>query len=261
MWNIVKAQNYQLKRDNLVIYVFIFAVVLLIVLSLMDVTDLGAMTGSDYVASMGNGPFVVFLLLTLILTPRICGWDFADKTMNYEVLAGHNRKQVYWGRVLSSILWCLTANIILIFLPILIFTLAGGWGVSMNPGGALLRCFLVLFPLFRLICELVLLTFILKTWHLSLAIGFVFFYVVEFIALVLEEMQDINITVQLISSNVLKLLDFSQYSVEYIGGEDVTVYHTALDAAMVSGSVIVSLVVGVVCLMLGYWMFKRSDLK
>lgn len=260
MWNIIKAQNYQTKSDNVVVYAFLAGLFLLSV-SFLDADSLADMTGSLYLAVAGAGIPIVLVIITLILTARICGWDYADKTMNYEVLAGHSRGEVYWGRIISSMLWGMTGGIVLTLLPVLIFTVMNGWGCSMSLQGAVRHLLLLLFPMLRLICEFALLTFLLRSCYVAMIVGWVLYASINIITMVVEEASDLKLTVQFAATNMTRLLDFGNYTVGYIDGKDVMIYDTALDSALAVQSVAVSLLAGAVCLMIGYICFKKSDMN
>ena len=73
-------------------------------------------------------------------------------------------------------------------------------------------------------------------------------------------MNNYKLTVQLASMNVYRLINFEKSSFAYINGEDVIVYETAVEPSFLIGTVIVSLIVGIVCLLVGYLYFKKSDM-
>lgn len=106
MRNIIKALNYQTKTDN-VTYYSLFVVLFLAVISFID-ADLSELTGSMYIAAMGESYFALLpVFVILMLGVRILGWDYGDKTMNYEILSGHHRREVYFARVIVSHIWCI----------------------------------------------------------------------------------------------------------------------------------------------------------
>lgn len=259
MWNIIKAQNYQTRGDNVVIYGFL-ACLLPLLVSFLNQDSFGNMTGSLYLVHAGEVlPFVI-VIITLVLTTRICGWDYADKTMNYEVLAGHSRGEVYWGRIIASMLWGMGAGIVITFLPVLLFTVVNGWGFSISFKGALMRLLLLLFPMFRLVCEFALLTFLLRSCYVAMIIGWVLYGTANIITMIAEETAKLRFTVQLASANMSSLLNFENYTIGYIDGEDIMLYDTALDASLTVGSVVVSVAVGAGCLVIGYICFKKGDM-
>lgn len=93
MWNIMKSQNYQTRGDNLVIYGFLIAFVFPVLGLLMggDSIIFEDLNGGMYLMiSSSMFPFAA-MIMSLITATRICGWDSTDKTINYEIMAGHSR--------------------------------------------------------------------------------------------------------------------------------------------------------------------------
>lgn len=263
MWNIMKAQNYQIRRDNLCIYALLAGLLLSLfaVLTEGDISSIGDWTGSEYLAMAGGNFFIIFLVISLIFVPRICGWDSVDKTMNYEVLSGHYRREVYFGRIFISLLWVMISGMILTILPVGLFSALQDWGCSMNLREVALRYVLALFPLFRLICEFALLTFLIRNCYAAMVIGFVLCdgaIIIDIV--VIEELMNKTLVAPFAITNLIYLFDFSNYSIEYINGADVAVYTTALSSSAIVSTIAVSLAVGIACLGLGYAVFRRRDM-
>lgn len=259
MWNIMKAQNYQIKRDNLVIIGFLVCLVLPVLGIYLADIGVDNMDGSLFtVAMFGIFPFV-FLLLSLILVTRICGWDMNDKTINYELLAGHSRTEVYFGRAMSSLLWTMVGCVLVSLIPILLFTAVKGWGHSLDIGDAVIRYGVMLLALFRWSCELTLLTFLLRNNYAAAVLGFVIFDFGTIFALIMEEMGQ-KVDWQLASANMMNLSDVSNYRNIMIGDMQVTVYEAMLGTSEIIYSVVASVVVGVICIAAGYIVFRRHDM-
>ena len=81
-----------------------------------------------------------------------------------------------------------------------------------------------------------------------------------FIPMLFEELMQIKFTYQLANTNLMKLFTFNQ-SIGYVNGEDVTICHTELDPSMIIGTIGVSVAVSVICIVLGYIIFKKSDVN
>lgn len=256
----MKAQNYQTKGDNLVILVLLAGLLLPTGAILMDF-DISELSGSLFMAQLGSVLPICLGMVLVILVSRICGWDAGDKTMNYEILAGHSRAEVYFGRVIMSVIWGLGSGIAMLVLPVLGITLINGWGDSMNLGEAAICCVLFLFPMFRLICEFAMLTFLLRDCYKAMLAGWVFFAVSMIGIMVYEGLTDRVLTVQLVITNMREVIGFDNFKLEYIGGEDIPVYMTGMDASLVMGTILVSLLAGGACLAVGYVMFKNQDMN
>ncbi len=260
MWNIIKAQNYQTKGDNLVILVLLAGLLLPAGAILMDF-DISELSGSLFMAQLGYVLPICLGMVLVILVSRICGWDAGDKTMNYEILAGHSRAEVYFGRVIMSVIWGLGSGIAMLALPVLGITAINGWGDSMNPGEAAICCVLFLFPMLRLICEFAMLAFLLRDCYKAMLAGWVFFAASMIGITVYEELTDRVLTVQLVITNMREVISFSNFKLEYIGGEDIPVYMTGMDASLIMGTILVSLLAGGACLAVGYVVFKNQDMN
>ncbi|MCM1156899.1 MAG: hypothetical protein NC300_01355 [Bacteroidales bacterium] len=256
----MKAQNYQIRGDNLVLYVLLLGLLIPLGSACMDSSNLGELTGGILMAQLGSIMPLIYGMACLVLISRICGWDAVDKTMNYEIMAGHSRAEVYFGRVLVSVLWGLGAGIIMLLFPLLVVSIINGWGNNMALGDVALRCILALFPMLRLICEVAMLTFLLKSFYQALVIGYVFCDIVMVGGMIYEEMTDASLTVQTALYNLTWVLDFSNAKYEYIDGKDIPVFLTAVSPSMAAGTILVSLLVGGICLALGYRIFRKADL-
>lgn len=260
MWNIIKAQNYQIKRDNVVWYGYVFAFILLLLLPFSSGVTWKELDGSGYaVMTMGELTFLA-PLLTLVLTTRICGRDYSDKTINYEVLAGHSRKEIYFARVILSLCWSVTGIVILALLPILVITILKGWGHTADAVNLSVRGFFVLFPILRIVCVWVLLTFLVKNAGKAMVLGYMFYGVIMVVALVLQESFQMTFTIQFAFSNLAALMELKNFMLEYVDGSDIFVMETALKPSLAVQTAAVSLVAGAICLALGYLEFRRSDM-
>lgn len=261
MWNIMKALNYQAKRDNVIIIGFCLAIFIHLIAFAGNISAAPQdWDGSGAVVLCSEIYPILAGLLPLVIVCRICGWDFDDKTINYELLSGHSRNSVFSARVILSLLWGIIGTAAVIFLPIAGITMAGGWGYSLNAGDMLLRGLISLFPLFRIICVWILMTTLLRSSFKTLVLGYLLYVVTGLIMVIAEESFKPIHFATFTLSNLTKLLSLSNYSLVYINGEDVAVYHTALETSEIYGSVFVSLAVGMVCLALGWGIFYRRDM-
>ncbi|MBQ7981818.1 MAG: ABC transporter permease subunit [Oscillospiraceae bacterium] len=258
MRNIIKALHYQTRTDNVTYY----SILLMLFFAAMTFIDsnITKTTGSEYIAHSGESLSLMPTFALLMLSIRICGWDYSDKTMNYEIMSGHHRKEVYFGRVIVSLAWCVTLCFVFMVLPTLIFTLVNGWGVTMDLGGMAIRYLLVLLPMIRIVCQCIMLTFLVKSAYVAWAAGFVITMVVSMFTMIAEVLTEIKLTWHTATTNLMKLFTFNQ-KMGYVNGEDVTICETALDPSFVIGTIAVSLTVSVICIVLGYLFFKKSDVN
>ena len=263
MQNLIKAQKYQIKRDNGIIYIYLIGALYFVMFwaDYLSKNTFSEITGGVAARMNGETCTIVAGLLVALLTCRIVGWDFNDKTLNYELLAGHSRAKVYWSRVIVSMKWCLITVLVLLFVPLLFFGILNGWGHDTDMGEVILRQFLSLFPLFRYACECVLLSVIMRNCYMSMIIGFI---VYEF-TWVFAEMQalttKVTLGVHFASTNITRLLILDKSGFGYIDGQDVIVYDTSLESGFIMGTIGISLLIGAVCLFAGYRYFKKCDMN
>ena len=262
MGNIIKAMNYQIKNDK----VTYFCVLLSVFLSCSNLVgcDLSEVTGSSFISMAGDMTALLPMFVILILSVRICGWDYTDKTLNYEILIGHSRKDAFWSRVLVSLSWALPFMIIIMFVPLLLLTAINGWGIYSDMSNIIIRWVLSVFPMFRLFCECVLITTLLKNCYLGLVIGFLLTEIAYSVMMTIEELGKIELglfSVIQSTCNMDKLISCPDYTFEYINGKDEMVFITEIDPVFAVLSVAVSLLVGIGCLMLAYRFFRKTDLN
>jgi ABC-type transport system involved in multi-copper enzyme maturation permease subunit len=262
MWNIIKAQNYQIKKDNVTVYVFLFGLIISLIMPIVDgASDISNLTGSDFVLALSSNIEVIFPIAVLVLTARICGWDYGDKTMNYEILAGHSRKQVYWGRVVSSTVVTLVCCIVMTAVPTILYTIIGGWGASLDFVNVMLSFILAFFPLLRLISFFALLTFLLKNGYIAMLVGWML-YGMQVIGITLFlDLFDIKANVQFASINLMSLFNYDNATFKTVNGKDVAVFASSLSNRLIVLTIVVSLAVSAIYLLIGCRIFKHRDLS
>ena len=235
MWNVMKAQMYQLKKDVLAFSVALLGLAVTFIAN-MEAFEQG-MTGSEGMAYMGESMSALFgLLAIMIIVANVMGKDFADKTLNYEILSGHTRKEVFFGRlVVATIPGVLCSFLTIIAFP-LTLTLINGWGNTMELSGVLVRFGLIFITLFRIAFELAFLT--TQTYF-----------------------EDFAVTPLLPVANCLNLLTFQDWTTFYLDETDQILYSSAVSSEMALWAIIPSVVIGGVMILLSYVFFKHDDLN
>ncbi|MGN0650484.1 MAG: hypothetical protein ACI4KM_08620 [Oscillospiraceae bacterium] len=258
MLNIIKAQNYQARNDLVIVVALLFIGVIYVLSPQLNNVPFSELTGSMYAV---NSEKTFLLFIVLFITARICGWDQSDKTINYEILAGHGRAAVYFGRIITCLIWTLASCAVLMFAPLGFCSAVNGWGYSADFSWVMIRCLLAFLPIIRVTLELALFTFLLRSSGLSIVLGYL---LIEFSALadfLFGMDSDSGISWALGVPNLMHVAGFSDYSYGYVNGEDVVVYNSALEPPLIFGTVAASVIVGAVCLLLGYVVFKKRDMK
>lgn len=260
MRNIIRAQNYQTRNDLIVIVSLILFGVVSVVSPQMNVIDVpfSEFTGSFYAVS-SDKTFLLYIIL--VVTTRVCGWDQSDKTINYELLAGHNRSAVYFGRIITSLIWAGAACAVLMFVPPVICLVINGWGYSADFSWVMIRYILAFLPIIRVTFEFALLTFLLRSSGYSLLLGCMIIDGVVLADSILNMESNIEITWHLGITNLVCVTGFPDSGYGYVNGEDVVVYESALGQSLIIGTIVASVLVGAACLAVGCVLFKKRDMK
>lgn len=263
MKNIMKAQLYQLLRSSILYKTFLCLVVFQIMVFVVARHSVLEMEGRAFSAgnSLADGGYIVMcfaLVFAIIATAYICGADFVDKTTNYELLTGHLRKEAYFGRALLSMQVGIAGAALLIIIPIAWLCVMDGWGNEMDFGKALLRLLLCLFPIWRIICEFIFLTYIVKNPYPVMIVGaFVSVYSVGIIPMFATG--DIGV---LGMGNLSQLMNFAAWrTFALVGEKEIVIYDASLTAGDVVSTILLSVLIGGLFLGLGYVFFKKDDLN
>ncbi len=264
MLNLIKALKFELTHS----FTVLIASALLIFASLLSLTNLRARTTGG--VDMNGGVFTVmssmsyialFLMITLFFACWICGWDFTDKTVNYEILAGHKRKEVYWSRVIVT-LTVIIAGAVITTLPVWGVSLILGWGPNVQLSDVLLRYGLSLLAVVRLSCSFIFITFLTKNTFTGIVAGYII-TLFSMMATIFKEFikTDFDITCLFSILNLEYLLTFSNYELGFVDGKDVIVFITDVPTEMIVSTIVSSLVMSAVWLALGYLAFSKRDVN
>lgn len=262
MKNLIKSQLYQLKKDRLVQITFVGMLLILLMmvyinqlLAVTEASGLDTVTGGGYFANNLSAVIMVGLMFVIISVPRICGWDFTDKTTNYELLSGHIRRDVFFSRVIVSLLSGVIGWLILFCAPLAVSCIINGWGEKLPLSAAILRSILMLFPTVRLVCELTCLTFILKNPYIAMGIGYVM------LMLEVSPMLSVKNSFMLGISNLSLLGTVEIWTTYGLSGNINYIFDASLSAGDIAGTILISLGVSLLALFIGYIFFKNDDIN
>lgn len=240
MRNIIKAQMRSLRRDKIVMGMACFVLFIAGVFIFDSVSEAGeAATGSRIVLENGAFIGVTGLLFLLVITGNVVGGDFMDKTLNYEILSGHSRKEVYFGRAVTALVTGVPLTLLLVLFYPVVITWKYHWGESLKPEEALLRYILMAVIFLRIACELTFLAMVLKNIYLVYLIGFIFGYAQMLVNLIWQEGEGCGWVFAVTACMELFQLEKNE------------LYRVAA----------VSLICGLLFLILGYLHFRQDDLK
>lgn len=260
MWNIIRSQLYQLKRDIIAWGVLLVA---LIVTFLMNIESFEAgSTGSEATALMGQSmSSMAGFLVIMTIVANIMGKDFLDKTLNYEVLSGHTRKDVFFGRLIAAIIVGVLCTFLVIISVPVTATILNGWGNTMELKGVLIRFCLVLVTLFRIACEVAFVTILAKNPYVTYLVSVVLGELQIFVSLAQAEFTEFEVTPLLPVANCLNLLTFQDWATFYLDETDQIIYSSAVTTELALWALIPSIAIGAVMIILSYVFFKHDDLN
>lgn len=265
MFNIMKAQQYQIRRDNTTYYYVIGGLAIGIFAVFFIISDSGTskLTGSMFFSSMAYGYIILLNVIAMLFTSRICGWDMQDKTMNYEVLNGAKRSQIFFGRSFLSFIWTFAVTYASMLLTLFAVTLIGGWGNTLPLSAAIFRIVLLAFPLFRLVALYTLLSFLCLNGRPVIVIGFILQQVELLMMMLGEELhfsaKAFDYLFSILCIN--RLTDVGNLTLGYIDGKDVMVIKDTLTMTDSLTCAAVCLAVGLAYLLIGNAVFRKRDMK
>lgn len=261
---IIKAQLFQISRGRLQ-YVILFVTLFLQIIWMLGETDLGFGTASgsfivmsDYIASGFLDPALLSLLFAFVFTAEVCGGDFMNKTANYEIMSGHGRKEVYYGRAVLSLTIGTIGALIITAFPMLVGCMIGEWGDLVSVGAVMLRYGLSIFPIMRMICEFIFLSYVIKNQYIIMALG----GILVFGGSLLPEWFTDGTACFLGLNSLAKLYHFNSWSTYTLVGEkELMFYNSVLNLGEIVPIIAASVLFGGLFLLMGYEFFKKDDLN
>ncbi|MBQ8567583.1 MAG: hypothetical protein IJ446_00005, partial [Oscillospiraceae bacterium] len=114
---------------------------------------------------------------------------------------------------------------------------------------------------FRFICEFIMLTFLLRNFFAAMVIGYIYMEASFMMIILVEDATDFKFNYILSVSNLLSLCSYSNSKMGYVNGEDILLYDFSLEPSYIIGTILVSLIMGTLCLLLAYKNFEKADMK
>lgn len=250
MWNIAKAQLYQLKRERLVFAMFFLILVVQMIFA-FGVGDENIVSGSEYITTMDSMSIMWTLFFVSVLVGEMMGKDFMDRTANYELMTGHLRSEVFWGRAVPVLVLGTIGTMLLILAPVVVLSAAYGWGDKITVGQYVVRYVLMAFPVLRIISEMIFLTMLAKNAYLTMILGY--------LLVMLGSVFPTNVILGV--SNLNLLCQYPSWGIYSFGDYEYTMYQGALSASSVMATVLSSLLFGAGFLALSHSYFERDDLR
>ncbi|MBD5510192.1 MAG: hypothetical protein HDR08_02890 [Lachnospiraceae bacterium] len=258
MWNIIKSQWYQLVRDKRVRSTFIVTILFNGAVTFANMDTFGEdMQGGLITADLGSFYGIMGMVFMLGTIAFVMVTDFMDKTLNYEILSGHSRKEVLFGRfIVAALAGSIGAIVVMIFFPCAL-TVVFGWGSAPESGGVFWRYVLVYIMLLRIACELAFISVVVKNPYIVIFVGYTV-GCMEFMLLLLKPvLLNMEFLFQILSvCRCSELLSFDVYRNELgqITGMASLMMQDVL--ITIAGAVII----GTAAVAAAYAYFKRDDL-
>ncbi|MBR6403736.1 MAG: ABC transporter permease subunit [Eubacterium sp.] len=218
------------------------------------------LTPSVYFASQNMASVFLFMSIgIMIFASKLMAGDAADKTINYEFMAGHSRNEIFVGRIIAGFLWGALLVFILMLLPIGLSDVIYGWGLETNKSEVLIRCALCIFPIIRLCAYNMMLASLTRSAGKGIALGYATLMIVAIATSSLEEFFNIVIKYSTGFTNVSYLLISENSKYEVINGETISVFDTSVTGEMIWKTIAMSAIFTVIYLTVTYINFKKTD--
>ncbi|MBQ8826966.1 MAG: hypothetical protein IJ007_07730 [Oscillospiraceae bacterium] len=256
MKNIIKAQFYGLRNERLIAIMFFGLLAALTINGFCGVGNGEALSAGETAAFLLVFEAQLASMFIFMVTGIMCCSDFKDRTANYELMTGHTRKEVYFGRIIPCIVVGAVGWTLLLCIPYTVITVLRGWGTEVSLGSMLLRFFLMYFPVVRIICEFIMISFILRNQYIVMAIGYMMFCIGGLTSM----MSGIG-SYLLGITNITLLSYIDVWGTFGLSGSMNYVYETAVAPEEIVGTIVFSVIFSVISLYTGYHFFKTDDIN
>ncbi len=246
MKDILKAQMYQMGRRKLRFFILVIVTAAFTVFSLSHDVINGALL-SDAVCSLTKIISMFIPMFIVAGTGDICTDDLSDNTAYTEILSGHTRLEVFLGRVIPAVIFSVSGAALICSVPVIIGYQIYDSCCSMAVGDIIFRGILLLFPVLRMACFSVLVSFITRN---------------RIIILVLSMFMALNArpSLTLSTTTMAKIFDFKAWATHGLDFSQNMIYDMSMTAGDVFGIVAVSLIMSALYLFIGYYYFSKDDL-
>lgn len=257
MKNIIRSAYYDLRHSKLFVVVYLLTAVMLSVSAMINVDEKGCgfVIAENAYIYWETSAFIVALVVGII-----CNDDHIDKTINYEILAGHSRLSIFMARSLFGILLAAAAATMINFFPLAAGSMLKGFGDMLVFKDMIIRQLLCFFPYLRFAAFVTVICFIIKNPYVVIAAGFI----ISEMGMGFAEVFDHGKSVCISIFNLGLLADFSAWVIYNLDPVNGIVYYGRfngeLDMDVIVGTILVSLIMTVFYLFIGYGIFRRDDM-
>ena len=258
MKNIIRSILYELIRTKLIYILFAICALMMVLVTVFNGEDT-CISGLYLTDSSVTFTFPIFMVGTAV--GMISCADMKDKVGNYEILNGHSRLQYYLARFICSVTVASLLGYILSFIPMVLGMLIFGWGTKLDFECVFVRHLLYIFPFVRLASFLACISFLVKNSSAMIAIGSAVGLSTPMLFAFFPDASD---SVILSIYNLKHLMSFDTWEIYNLSSNGIDRYRSAistLPANLIASTMVVSLVMIGAYLLIGYALFRRSDLS
>lgn len=262
---LMKSQLYSLLLEKK--FMLIVLVALTVAGYLLTLTDSGELVffednafgiaaNASMMFGLSAGIYCDFaLIFVFIAVGLFASRDMDDKTMNYEIMNGHERKHIFLSRALTSVLLGTGGGLVMFVMIPLVTTLQFGWGESIPLGTAAFRIFLIALLFARLSAEMVLAASLLRRTSLV--------YIAGVLAFLIEAVtfQDAGGSQYVFCSTAgSEIMSFRMFTLEHIDETTELFFDSAMKPGTAAAIAVSYLVVTAGCIYFGCRLFCRADI-
>ncbi|MGN0650485.1 MAG: hypothetical protein ACI4KM_08625 [Oscillospiraceae bacterium] len=256
MKNILKGQLFMLPRYRISHLTFIGIALLHICMTYFTIQTTPEMipNAGVFACVADNANSMLSVVYIFILTAQFCLADFSDKTSYYEIMGGHTRLEVFFGRAIPCLVLGTLGTLVLMIIPDITATVLLGWGSDIPVGQIVIRRLLLVFPIFRLGCEFVFISFLMKNMIGVMVTGFAVYMTGWYLSVVSQS--------PWLGMTTISLLYQTDVWVTY--GLDAGIhfsYGASLQSETVVPVILLSLAAAAICLYMGYFFFAKDDMN
>lgn len=256
MRNILKGQLFMLPKYRISHFAFIG-----IALINVAVTYFNIQSSSDLIQNAGvfaciadSANSLLSVTYIFIMTAQFCLSDFSDKTSYYELMGGHTRLEVYFGRAIPCLVLGTLGTLLLMVIPDIAATVLLGWGSDVPVGQIVIRRLLLVFPILRLGCEFVFLSFLMKHTVAVMVTGYLVYMFGWSVSMVSQ-------SPWLGMTSISLLYQTDIWTTYGLDSEIHFAFGASLQAETVASVILFSLVIAAISLFMGYFFFKKDDMN
>ena len=260
MKGLTKSYLYQIRKTGLAKIVF-FALLFMQISMLLGEWGYrdGKLTIVEYLADNGYIMQIIAVVYAVMMVGIICSMDFMDKTMNYELMSGHTRAQVYMSKILVSILYGCIGYAVILAVPVIVGRIFLNLEYGVDVKELVLRGLISILPAARIICEFIFFAFVVRNAYVIMACGFFLFLGGQMLPEVLGDPHSVFLGVTCFS----RLTQFESWTTYTLQDtvNMIRVFGYELSGGEIAGVIISSVIIGGFFLLIGYTFFKKDDLR